>query len=164
MELNCSIQVEGRVLIDSYGYIKHHVSLQRRGGKAKKSRRNRERGKKVNSADDDLCDMPPPALGQFLLDGILMDSHGEPVETNITKDGSYIKRLTDDEQKKNRDDLLARKDDLVFLSPMLMGYALKNKLWRELPLPKDDVFKTNINHSQFLRRRHRADEMERRSI
>jgi hypothetical protein len=49
-----------------------------------------------------------------------------------SKDNSYIKRLTDDEQRKNRDDLLARKDDLVFLSPMLMGYALKNKLWRKL--------------------------------
>jgi hypothetical protein len=47
------------------------------------------------------------------------------------KEDTYIKRLTEEEQKKNRDELLARKDDLIFISPMLMGYALKNKLWRE---------------------------------
>lgn len=45
------------------------------------------------------------------------------------KDDFYIKRLSDDEQKKNRDEMLARPDDLCFLSPMLEGYALKNKMW-----------------------------------
>lgn len=58
------------------------------------------------------------------------NSDSQPVNTD-SKDDPYIRRLTEDEQKKNRDNLLARKDDLVFLSPMLVGYALKNKLWRE---------------------------------
>jgi hypothetical protein len=47
------------------------------------------------------------------------------------KDDFYIKRLSDEEQKKNRDDMLARPDDLIFMSPMLTGYALKNKIWRK---------------------------------
>jgi hypothetical protein len=45
------------------------------------------------------------------------------------KDDFYIKRLSDEEQKKNRDEMLARPDDLFYLSPMLTGYALKNKIW-----------------------------------
>jgi hypothetical protein len=46
-----------------------------------------------------------------------------------SKDDFYIKRLSDEDQKKNRDDMLARPDELCFLSPMLEGYALKNKMW-----------------------------------
>lgn len=50
------------------------------------------------------------------------------------KDEFYIKRLTEEEQKKNRDEMLARPDELHFLSPMLEGYALKNKTWcKRLP-------------------------------
>ena len=47
------------------------------------------------------------------------------------RDEFYIKRLSDEEQKRNRDEMLARPNDLCFLSPMLEGYALKNKTWRK---------------------------------
>jgi len=60
---------------------------------------------------------------------VQIDANGQLITP--TKDDFYIKRLTEDEQKKNRDEMLARKGDLIFLSPMLMGYALKNKLWRK---------------------------------
>jgi hypothetical protein len=51
------------------------------------------------------------------------------VESDDKADEYYIKRLSEDEQKKNKDEMLARVDDLIYLSPMLVGYALKNKLW-----------------------------------
>lgn len=130
--------VDGRILVDIYGYNKHHAALQRRNSAAekaklaKKSRRNR---RQVNDVLDigeafDLLPPPPPPPGHFMIGGVMHNADGLPVNID-SKDDPYIKRLTETEQKKNKDDLLARKYDLVFLSPMLVGYALKNKLWRE---------------------------------
>jgi hypothetical protein len=34
-------------------------------------------------------------------------------------------------QEENKQELLYRKEDLVFVSPLLRGFALKNKLWRK---------------------------------
>ena len=42
-------------------------------------------------------------------------------------------RLGEEEQAKNKQAMLTRQDELMFLSPLLEGYALKNKLWRECP-------------------------------
>jgi len=108
------------------------VSLQRRGGKAKKSKRNREQADATNTtvnAHLNLFTLAPPV--HPIIDGVTVDANGQPITSTDLKDDSYIKRLTESEQKKNRDDLLSRKEDLIFLSPMLMGYALKNKLWRK---------------------------------
>lgn len=44
---------------------------------------------------------------------------------------SYVKRLSKEKQQKNIDEMLARPDDLLFVSPILEGFALKNKLWRK---------------------------------
>jgi hypothetical protein len=41
------------------------------------------------------------------------------------------KRLTPQEQQKNKDAVLANERDLVFMVPLIEGYALKNKLWGE---------------------------------
>jgi SpoVK/Ycf46/Vps4 family AAA+-type ATPase len=45
------------------------------------------------------------------------------------KNSAYIKRLSDEEQEANKQAMLARETDLLFVSPMLTGYSLKNKLW-----------------------------------
>jgi hypothetical protein len=119
--------VAGRILIDIYGYNKHHLALKRREGKDKASQK-----KKVNrdiqiSPFLNLPPMPPPPppIQIISLDGIPIDGHS----TEEIREDYYIKRLSDNDQKKNKDEMLARGEDLVFLSPMLMGYALKNKLW-----------------------------------
>jgi len=39
------------------------------------------------------------------------------------------KRLDEAEQQKNKEAMLANETDLVFISPLIDGYALKNKLW-----------------------------------
>lgn len=43
------------------------------------------------------------------------------------------KRLGEEEQQKNKDAMLAKPEDLMFMSPLLEGYALKNKIWGKCP-------------------------------
>lgn len=43
------------------------------------------------------------------------------------------KRLSVEEQQKNQEAMLAKEQDLMFIVPLIEGYALKNKLWREFP-------------------------------
>jgi hypothetical protein len=89
--------------------------------------------------------MPPPP--QPIVDATIymnLDAFGipilnQPFQTTLAlpesqKDDFYIKRLSDEEQKTNRAEMLAKPDELCFLSPMLEGYALKNKTWRKLPV------------------------------
>lgn len=135
-EDECGVEkhnVSGRILIDTYGYNKHHLSLQRRGGKDQDSTNNRV----VVPNNNDLvelieCSPPPPP-------GLHRKAPPPPPALNAQQaqkqKSLYIKRLTDDEQAKNKKDMLAREVDLVFLSPLLPGYALKNKLWCKLQLP-----------------------------
>jgi hypothetical protein len=125
-------QVYGRILIDTYGYQKHHQALKRTSGKDHDSKKRKARGP------------PPPPTNQNI--DLTSLTHMMPIFNNVTapgttttttntqvqdskKDDFYIKRLSEEEQKKNREEMLARPDDLIFLSPMLTGYALKNKLW-----------------------------------
>jgi hypothetical protein len=74
---------------------------------------------------------PPPRPVQTLtIDPLTGEAvHMPPNPKQVEADEFYIKRLSDEEQKKNRDDMLAREEDLIYMSPMLEGYALKNKLW-----------------------------------
>ena len=90
--------MSGRILIDAYGYNKHHLALQRREGKEVTE----------NTSDSEDEDEKPS-----------------------TEKSTYIKRLSDEKQKKNKDEMLAREQDLILLSPILTGFALKNKLWCE---------------------------------
>jgi hypothetical protein len=42
----------------------------------------------------------------------------------------YVKTLPKDKQEENKQEMLARAEHLVYISPILEGFALKNKLWR----------------------------------
>lgn len=48
-----------------------------------------------------------------------------------SENSNYVKRLSNEKQKDNKDKMLAREQDLVFVSPILVGFSLKAKLWRE---------------------------------
>ena len=48
-----------------------------------------------------------------------------------SEDSMYVKRLTEEKQEDNKREMLAREKDLIFVSPILKGFALKNKLWCE---------------------------------
>jgi len=41
-----------------------------------------------------------------------------------------VQTLPKDKQEENKEEMLARAEDLVYVSPTLEGFALKNKLWR----------------------------------
>jgi SpoVK/Ycf46/Vps4 family AAA+-type ATPase len=58
-------------------------------------------------------------------------------EAEEERKSSYIKRLSEEDQESNRKVMLEREQDLVYVSPMLKGYALQNKLWLQFYV--DDV-------------------------
>ena len=66
------------------------------------------------------------------------DSEDED-EKPLAEKSTYIKRLSDEKQKRNKDEMLAREQDLILLSPILTGFALKNKLWCEYSSPALDT-------------------------
>lgn len=94
--------VDGRILIDVVGFNKHHLAQGIREGKDPETRRNMVRG----------TGRPPPARDRKVLEKAII-----------------AKRLDEHEQQKNKEAMLAKEEDLVFMSPLIDGYALKNKLW-----------------------------------
>ena len=54
-----------------------------------------------------------------------------PEDTSTKTTETYRKRLNAKEQAANKEKMLARAEDLMFVSPMLLGFALKDKLWRK---------------------------------
>lgn len=73
---------------------------------------------------------PPPPAHNLNLD-INGDATLGDAEGASDQDGSYIKRLNEKEQQENRSQMLKREDDLIYVSPMVQGFDLKNKLWRK---------------------------------
>lgn len=132
--------VTGRILIDTYGYNKHHLALQRRGGKDLDSMNNLVVMPNNNDPISIIdCGIPPaPQPHRKAKYPPLPNGPAAQKPKSL-----YIKRLTDEEQAKNKNDMLAREQDLIFLSPLLPGYALKNKLWCKSALPTTS-FITNL--------------------
>lgn len=81
---------------------------------------------------------PPPPPAEAILDDDFTSAESSDSEMGVKdKKTFYIKRITSEEIEANRNTMLDRADDLVFLSPMLRGYALQNKLWLQFYV--DDV-------------------------
>ncbi|KAF2396114.1 ATPase [Trichodelitschia bisporula] len=98
--------VEGRILVDVFGFKKHFLGLGR--GETEKERENNE--------GDDWVRQEKRRLKE------LNREKKEPEKP-------YIHRLDEAAQAKNKADMLARPEDLVYVAPTLAGYALKNKQW-----------------------------------
>jgi hypothetical protein len=47
----------------------------------------------------------------------------------VGDEATYLKALSKEDQEANKEEMLAREKDLIFVSPLLIGFALKNKLW-----------------------------------
>lgn len=81
---------------------------------------------------------------------ILVDFHGyqkyrkglqRQSEESDNGKSSYIEPLSKEAQKKNKVKMLERQQDLICMSPMLSGFALKDKVWRKfarIPLVEMD--------------------------
>ncbi|KAK4222477.1 ATP-dependent zinc metalloprotease YME1L1 [Podospora fimiseda] len=106
--------VEGRVLIDVVGYNKHHLTKGSREDDAPRSRRRRL--------------TPAPSESQKKKKSVIVDADGnlEIIKSEPTK------HLSKEDQEKNREAMLAleeKEPHLMYLMPLIEGYALKNKLW-----------------------------------
>lgn len=114
-------QVSGRILIDHFGYHKHHEGLVR-------------------------TEQPPPptpskrrGLAQPPRAPQPMDPFADDAADKESEKSAYVKRLSEEDQKANIDAMMKREGDLIFMSPILAGFSLKSKLWREFLSSKEDL-------------------------
>jgi hypothetical protein len=96
--------VASRILIDLLGYQKHQEGLQRNETSSRKRR----------------TQQPPQNPGAT--------PHADVA--SISGQSTHAKALPKKTREDNKQEMLDRKEDLVFVSPLLRGFALKNKLWR----------------------------------
>jgi hypothetical protein len=64
-------------------------------------------------------------------------SRGQPSTNNNVvspEQPSYVQTLPKEKQAENKLEMIGREDDLVYVSPLLEGFALKNKLWCKFSL------------------------------
>ncbi len=77
--------------------------------------------------------------GRILIDTYGYNKYHSGLDRKISETESsstssnYIKRLSIENQERNRKELLSREQDLIFVSPMLPGFSLKSKLWCQSP-------------------------------
>ncbi|KAH6880065.1 P-loop containing nucleoside triphosphate hydrolase protein [Thelonectria olida] len=98
--------VEGRVLIDVVGYNKYHLALGKRENKDPETSRNQVRRGRRRPRDEE-----------------------EEDEGGSKGPKTQQKRLSEKMQRRNKEEMLEKPEELAFMSEMIGGYALKNKLW-----------------------------------
>ncbi|EFQ32473.1 ATPase [Colletotrichum graminicola] len=102
--------VEGRILVDVVGFNKYERARGKREQDDANTRRNR-----VVSHEEIF----------FSNEGADATKDADPIKTE-TGGGRH---LAAKKQQRNKEEMLAREDDLVFMSPLIEGFALKNKVW-----------------------------------
>ncbi|KAF5677020.1 AAA family ATPase [Fusarium heterosporum] len=96
--------VECRVLVDVVGYNKYHLA----------------QGKRENKDPEiEVVDVSRRRRRQDLVESKREGKHPK----------SQQKRLNEEDQGKNSEELLQKPGELAFMSELIGGYALKNKLW-----------------------------------
>ncbi|KAM0343402.1 hypothetical protein ACHAPU_008582 [Fusarium lateritium] len=96
--------VECRVLVDVVGYNKYHLA----------------QGKRENKDPEiEVVDVSRRRRRQDLVESKREGKHSK----------SQQKRLNEEDQAKNSEALLQKSCELAFMSELIGGYALKNKLW-----------------------------------
>ncbi|PHH85643.1 hypothetical protein CDD83_135 [Cordyceps sp. RAO-2017] len=115
--------VEGRILVDVMGYNKYHLAQGRRENKGPDIERYLARPWDSDSDSDSWSSSSGPSSSA----GLFHDS--EPEQRPPPANRGKAKRLTDAQKARNKRDMLAREQDLGFMSGLIGGFALKNKLW-----------------------------------
>ena len=138
------INVDGRILLDNYGYNKYHDQLTRQGGKE-----STDDYQRIEAEEDDESDKK--LINKASANGVVFVNPNKTQNPNNKTteeiDGSYLKRLTAADMERNKSTMMKRSSDLVFLSPLLKGFCLKNKLW--LNFYVDDVRPMVYNDAAF---------------
>lgn len=123
--------VEGRILVDVIGYNKHYLMKGDREGKDAGAQKKTVKGT-GRSALENLQKLHRQfyAVKNRVPDGEeVFYSDTENVVPAIQTTSTQSKRLSQEDQDKNKATMLAHPEDLMYMSPLLEGYALKNKLW-----------------------------------
>ncbi|KAL7921885.1 hypothetical protein ACQKWADRAFT_294720 [Trichoderma austrokoningii] len=106
--------VEGRILLDAVGYNKYHLTQGKRENDKRAHVNNNQR--RWGSYDSDSSSST--------------DSDTESPD-NESERRAAVRRLGEKEFLKNKQYMESRAEDICFISAMLGGYALKNKMWME---------------------------------
>ncbi|SPO04263.1 related to TOB3 (member of AAA-ATPase family) [Cephalotrichum gorgonifer] len=109
--------VEGRILIDVAGYNKYELSQGKREADDPETKKNAAT-KRV-----------------------------EIQETTNDKNKSAVRRLSEEEQLEIKNEMLEKEHLLMFIGPLIEGYALKNKLW--LSFYVEDILPMVWNDTAF---------------
>jgi hypothetical protein len=134
------VNVDGRILLDNYGYNKYHDQLTRQGGK--------EANEDYQRIGDEEDESSNKLISKARANGVVFANPNQPkVKSGEDTDASYAKRLTAADIERNKTIMMKRPNDLLFLSPLLKGYCLKNKLW--LNFYVDDVRPMIYNDAAF---------------
>lgn len=118
--------VDCRILIDVFGYNKYHLS---RGSREKKKSTSTTQ---QDNADRDIMGNNRPAAKVL--------EHGTSPDPMYTKQKPHDKkyRLSDATMLYNKTKMLENESDLAFMSGIIGGYALKNKIWSKLQCSNND--------------------------
>lgn len=99
--------VECRILVDVVGYNKYHLA----------------QGKRENKDPEiEVVDVSRRRHKQDLAEAKPEGKHPKTQQ----------KRLNEEDQTKNKEELLQKPKELAFMTELIGGYALKNKLWGEI--------------------------------
>lgn len=105
--------VEGRILLDAVGYNKYHLT----------------QGKRENDKRAHVKNDQSRGWGSFDVDSSSSSDSDTDSLDNESEKRAAIRRLGEKDFLKNKQYMEARAEDICFISAMLGGYALKNKMW-----------------------------------
>lgn len=106
--------VESRILLDAVGYNRYHLAQ----GK-------RENDKRAHVNNDQH------RWGSYDTDSSSSSDSDTDSLDNESEKRAAVRRLGEEEFQKNKQYMESRSEDICFISAMLGGYALKNKMWSE---------------------------------
>lgn len=130
--------MDGRILIDVAGFNKFELGKGKGGdenqvapessaeeaGQFRYQYQDQDDGARVLCAKD-------PFMAKVLAFTAKLGLQDEEEKRPEPQPPRESKRLSDEVQQNNKNAMLARPDELKYVSPMLEGYCLKNKRWRK---------------------------------
>ncbi|CAK7213580.1 hypothetical protein SCUCBS95973_001847 [Sporothrix curviconia] len=125
--------VDGRVLVDVVGYNKHHLAQGVREGKDPQSTKNVVEGtgrtRHSRARMSAMMASQRRATGETIDDADVAVDPKKAAAAAARAKTNKLQRLSEEEQARNKAAMMAKPEELMFMSPMVEGYALKNKLW-----------------------------------
>ena len=125
-------QVEGRILIDVVGYNKHHLAKGSREDEQPETQANTVEGtgrlRRRYRTKGSMARLQPPLEDRSDDDDDNVDGSNDKTATKKTSEHEVI-CLDPEDQERNKTTMLAQPENLIYMSPLLQGFALKNKEW-----------------------------------